>query len=93
MAAASELDQPLLAAVLATGYPARERAVCAAYWLPAGAATRGLNLTVDPTVPFHDRLVLDDGRFADAVREQSGDPAVRARGWSEHRSRRQAPST
>ena len=83
--AASELEDPLLAAVSATAYPARERALCAAYEA-AGRRCNALGVTrpVDPRVrPFHDRpfMVLDAGRFAEACRQAIGDPAILARGW------------
>jgi hypothetical protein len=83
--AASELEDPLLAAVSATDYPARERALCDAYEA-AGRRCNALGVTqpVDARVrPFHDRpfMVLDAGRFAEACRQAIGDPAIRARGW------------
>jgi hypothetical protein len=83
--AACELEAPLLDAVSAARYPARERALCAIYEAAARRCNAlGLAPAVDPTVrPFHDRpfLVLDAGRFAEALRGRIGDPAVRARGW------------
>ncbi|HYZ03062.1 MAG TPA: DUF4037 domain-containing protein, partial [Candidatus Binatia bacterium] len=83
--AASELEDPLLAAVSATAYPARERALCAAYEA-AGRRCNALGVTrpVDPRIrPFHDRpfIVLDAGRFAEACRQAIRDPAILARGW------------
>lgn len=83
--AAAELEETLLAAVSATGHPARERALCAAYEA-AGRRCNALGLTrsVDPSVrPFYDRpfLVLDAGRFAEACRDAIRDPAILARGW------------
>lgn len=83
--AAAELEGPLSAAVSATDYAARERALCAAYEA-AGRRCNALGVThpIDPTVrPFHGRpfLVLDAGRFADACRQAIHDPAILARGW------------
>ena len=85
LAAASELEGPLLAAISATTYPAREAALCAAYEA-AGRRCNALHVTqpVDARVrPFHDRpfMVLDAGRFAGACRQAISDPAILARGW------------
>ena len=74
-------------ALSAGGWQAREGFLCHAYELVGARANEArladgapLAKPVDPTVrPFHDRpfLVLDAGRFADALRAEVSDPWLR----------------
>lgn len=78
------LGRHLAAALVAAGWPARERELVRAYRIVAGAHN-GLGLTepLDPgTRPYYDRpyQVLDAGRFAAALTAAITDPLVRRLG-------------
>lgn len=78
---AGRLGGSLAAALAATGWPDRERALSRAYGIAAEAHNRlGLTEPLDPgTRPYYDRPfeVIDAGRFADALSGVIADPEVR----------------